>query len=463
MRGALTSGLRMLAPVVLTYGVIAVLALVALYGVMRVIGVDAVTEADLDRARAVARATAIGIPPQAFHPEAETHVVESVRASIVEMFADEPEFSAIYALRPSSNDKAFQVVAEYRADGKGRSFGTHVDASAFHAILEARYGGAATEIRPDLLFGVAAVTDAEEQLLGMVVVEVRPRASEVARGQLTTSFLVLLALTVAAFGAASGVLGQWFSGFWRRVLIVPVAADDELASLRPRFERLAQRVEDRRIISDIRLVKPEDVDAVLGIKPRAGAAAEVRIATVLVARLHGVAALSEVVGAAESIAMLNAYLAMVCEAVETHDGTLLQVYPTSVLATFGAPVPVQGHASRAVMCAREIRRRLQRLVREWEKVEALRRFSETSRVHVRVGVHCGDVVTGRIGTKSRRQYALVGEVVEVAQGLDVLGSERHSVLITETAVEQATDAAQYFDVGRQVTLLDGSELRVFTI
>jgi class 3 adenylate cyclase len=44
-------------------------------------------------------------------------------------------------------------------------------------------------------------------------------------------------------------------------------------------------------------------------------------------------------------------------------------------------------------------------------------------VRVRIGLHSGPVVVGNIGTATRMNYTVVGDTVNVAQGLEVLAKE----------------------------------------
>jgi adenylate cyclase len=82
-----------------------------------------------------------------------------------------------------------------------------------------------------------------------------------------------------------------------------------------------------------------------------------------------------------------------------------------LIAAFNAPLPVEGHAARAVDAARA----LLGLVAE--------RAFEGNRLRLRIGIATGPVAAGTVGGAERQTYTLYGDAVNLAQRLQELTKE----------------------------------------
>ncbi len=160
-------------------------------------------------------------------------------------------------------------------------------------------------------------------------------------------------------------------------------------------------------------------------------------ATVLFADLVGFTAFAEN-STPENVAdLLNGFLNLSVEAIFAAGGTLDKFIGDCVMAFFGAPVPQEDHAQRAVRAAVEI----QRSLHAWsaERVAAgLPGFA------ARVALNSGPVVVGDVGSARRVDYTVLGNTVNVAARLEafvarpgdvVLGPETHRLLAGAIATE----------------------------
>jgi class 3 adenylate cyclase len=97
-----------------------------------------------------------------------------------------------------------------------------------------------------------------------------------------------------------------------------------------------------------------------------------------------------------------------------------------LIAAFNAPLPVDGHAARAVDAARA----LLGLVAE--------RGFEGHRLRLRIGIATGPVAAGTVGGAERQTYTLYGDAVNLAQRLQELTKEFETdCLISGTTFEAA--------------------------
>ena len=138
------------------------------------------------------------------------------------------------------------------------------------------------------------------------------------------------------------------------------------------------------------------------------------IVTVMFTDIAGFTTLSEQMDAAAAARLLNHHFAILCRAVDAHGGTVDKFLGDGMLAFFGAPDRLKGHAAAAVRAAAAIREEL-----ENDNREAAGKGRPPLRV--RIGIHTGSVIVGNIGASDRVNYTIVGDTVNVSQRLQELG------------------------------------------
>lgn len=119
-------------------------------------------------------------------------------------------------------------------------------------------------------------------------------------------------------------------------------------------------------------------------------------------------------------------LRLMAEAVHRYEGTVNQFLGDGLMALFGAPVALEQHALRAIYAALGIR-------------DALRAFNERpsardgAALRVRMGLHSGIVVVGRIGDDLRMDYTAVGDTTHLAARLQTLAEPGDILISDDTA------------------------------
>jgi len=138
------------------------------------------------------------------------------------------------------------------------------------------------------------------------------------------------------------------------------------------------------------------------------------IVTVMFTDIAGFTALSEKMNAAAAAELLNHHFAILCRAVDQQGGTVDKFLGDGMMAFFGAPDRLKGHAAAAVRAAAAIREEL--ALENRKAVEAGHRP-----LRVRIGIHTGPVIVGNIGAADRVNYTIIGDTVNVSQRLQELG------------------------------------------
>ena len=130
--------------------------------------------------------------------------------------------------------------------------------------------------------------------------------------------------------------------------------------------------------------------------------------TTLFADIRGFTSFSETIPPERLVSVLNRYLAAAAEAILNEGGTIDKFLGDAVMAWFNAPIPQPDHTLRAVRAALAIRRAVAALHAELEPEQ---------RLAMGVGIHCGEVVLGLVGSQRRLDYTAVGDSVNTARRL----------------------------------------------
>ena len=89
------------------------------------------------------------------------------------------------------------------------------------------------------------------------------------------------------------------------------------------------------------------------------------IVTVLMSDIRSYSTIAEHADPSQLAGQLNTHRAAMNEAILGQDGTVMQFVGDAVMACFGAPVPLDDHADRAVCAARSMLERQRELNERW--------------------------------------------------------------------------------------------------
>jgi adenylate cyclase len=122
---------------------------------------------------------------------------------------------------------------------------------------------------------------------------------------------------------------------------------------------------------------------------------------------------SEKLSPADLLAWLNRGMALCVPAITQRAGMVNKFTGDGFLAVFGAPVGrgVEADAQDAIEACLAIQRSLEVLNRDLAADGA-------PAMHMRIGVHSGDVLAGSMGSSERLEYAVIGDTVNCASRLE---------------------------------------------
>ncbi|HEX8616291.1 MAG TPA: adenylate/guanylate cyclase domain-containing protein [Thermoanaerobaculia bacterium] len=178
--------------------------------------------------------------------------------------------------------------------------------------------------------------------------------------------------------------------------------------------QLAEKIEqERKIRSKMeRYHSPAVIDEIVK-----GAAAtdedHVRTAdvSILFADISGFTTVSETKQPEEVASFLSNFFSAAVDAIFAYGGTLDKFIGDAVMAFFGAPIPQDDHADRAILAGLMMMQR----VEVWN---AERLKQGLPPVRIRVGINSGPAVVGNVGTEKRVDYTVLGSSVNIASRLE---------------------------------------------
>ena len=162
-----------------------------------------------------------------------------------------------------------------------------------------------------------------------------------------------------------------------------------------------------------------------------------RRVTTMFADLRGYSAIAAEHPPETTLRLLNNYLAIVNEAVETREGTVADLMGDGVFALFGAPIAHDDDPLRAVGAALDMQARV---------VGHVTHEVPHLRLQLGVGITTGEVVAGNVGSERRMHYAVVGDSVNVAARLQASAGPSQ-ILVDQATYDEVRDAVIAQDVG----------------
>ena len=133
--------------------------------------------------------------------------------------------------------------------------------------------------------------------------------------------------------------------------------------------------------------------------------------------IQGFSSFSEKLTAPKLVELLNEYLSVMTDILIEEQGTLDKYEGDAIIAFFGAPMPLEDHAKRAVKTAMRMQEGLALLRKKWT-TEGDKWPQIVHDMRMRIGINTGEIVTGNMGSKLRMNYTMMGDAVNLAARLE---------------------------------------------
>ncbi len=111
---------------------------------------------------------------------------------------------------------------------------------------------------------------------------------------------------------------------------------------------------------------------------------------------------------------LNMLFKFMIQIITEHDGVINKFLGDGFMAIFGAPTKDINHAESAILSALRIQEILKKKIKSGQIPE----------VEISIGIHSGVALVGNIGSKLRKEYTIIGDVVNLTSRIEKLNKEK---------------------------------------
>jgi adenylate cyclase len=181
-----------------------------------------------------------------------------------------------------------------------------------------------------------------------------------------------------------------------------------------------------------------------------GSKSEMRDVCVMFLDIRDFTAFAEKRSADEVVAYLNVIFDEAVDAIVVNHGIVNKFLGDGFMAVFGAPVAEGNPCTAAVEAGLDVLDRIDRLVQSG-------RIPPT---RVGLGLHAGPAVVGNIGSARRKEYTVIGDVVNVASRVESLNKELGSRMLVTEEVWRAAGTGRAKPVVREPLRVRGRETPV---
>ncbi|WP_006786698.1 CHASE2 domain-containing protein [Thiorhodospira sibirica] len=240
------------------------------------------------------------------------------------------------------------------------------------------------------------------------------------------------------------LLAWWFytQGYWLPWLLLTLASGGAVF-----FALLGNYIHEGRQKRFIRrafhqYLSPQVIEQLVRHPERLKLGGERRILSIFFADLQGFTTLSERMDPEALTELLNDYLSRMTDIIQGYGGTVDKYEGDAIIAFWNAPLAVTDHARRAIQAALDCQRALQQERPRYQQWTGLA-------LHMRIGIHTGPAVVGNLGSRTRFDYTMLGDAVNLASRLEgvnkVFGT---GILISQESFVAAGGEITAREIGR---------------
>ena len=189
-------------------------------------------------------------------------------------------------------------------------------------------------------------------------------------------------------------------------------------------------------------ISPDLIDQMYEEKQEPKLGGDIGYHTAWFSDIQSFSAFSEVLEPEKMVSLMNEYLTEMTDVLLIRNGTLDKYIGDSIVAFWGAPVPVENHEYLACMTALDMEVKLGELREKWKSEEGWPEIVHD--MQHRVGLSSGELVTGNMGSTMRMNYTMMGDMVNLGSRLES-SAKQYGVYIQveETLYEAVKDQFEW--------------------
>jgi PAS domain S-box-containing protein len=150
-------------------------------------------------------------------------------------------------------------------------------------------------------------------------------------------------------------------------------------------------------------------------------------AALLFCDIRSFATIAERLTPKDVVHFLNVYYSMMSDVIKEHNGVINQFVGDEIFVSFGAPEPIEYQEISAVRCARD-------MVKKLEEINAELRTTINENIVVGIGINCGPIIAGNLGSDDRLSYSITGDAVNIAKRIESLTRGLPNAILISEAI-----------------------------
>lgn len=154
---------------------------------------------------------------------------------------------------------------------------------------------------------------------------------------------------------------------------------------------------------------------------------EMRHVCIMFLDIRNFTAFSESRSPVEVVDYLNSLFSFMIDIINKHHGIINKFLGDGFMAVFGAPFSDGRDCENAMNASKEI----------FEKIKIYHTSGDKIPTKIGIGLHSGDAVTGNVGSDIRKEYTIIGDVVNLASRLEQLNKEHGTQILFSESVANA--------------------------
>lgn len=204
---------------------------------------------------------------------------------------------------------------------------------------------------------------------------------------------------------------------------------DEIATLAFAFNDMAKGLEERDKVKDVfgKFHNKEIVDNLLSGEVALGG--ERKQAIIFFSDVRGFTAMSESMEPEDVVEMLNEYMTRMVSIIRSNHGVVDKYVGDAIMALWGVPVGGEEDAKNAIRACLSMREDL-------AKLNELRVSRGQHALKIGMGLNCGPVIAGNIGSDEKMEYTVIGDAVNLAARIEAMTKAYGSDLLISESLQE---------------------------
>lgn len=212
--------------------------------------------------------------------------------------------------------------------------------------------------------------------------------------------------------------------FWNIVMSPLLDANGHSQGIVLVLDDLTEQRERENQLTHVRRYLPLALVENIRSEDLAALGGQERTITVLFADVRGFTSFSEQLEPEQLMEIINKYLSVASDAINLFEGVVDKYIGDAVVGLFNTPLNAQNdHAVRAARSA---------LSMIYDVLALHEVLPEDQRLFYGIGIHTGSAVLGNVGSQERREFAAIGDAVEMSKLLQENAQKGEVIVSAET-------------------------------